>query len=363
MAPKRKRISDAGDGESSLHLVATSLDGVKQFSQFKQAKSQHVQTIALESSSRFSTTPIIIQAGLFKGHQALLIRPEVVPRKDSTFLDLPLEIRNMIYAELFGPSSDKVHIASRKNRGKLHCYFLKKVRRKFPGYNPYMDLRKVALDSRIGIFRTNRQVYDETTNYFFGTKTFVAPGPNQLATFLQSCGQSHMIRHIEVTRPALHQLQHCLHVLQDTTVDLRSITLPAMYWISDPEDMCWARYIDDLFRKNFHKHFLHLLEHYQECGNQERDADDVAAIIKLDYSEKLCSYEECRSDNSSTCRAMEDFAKELHGKFVDHLTTFRKISEVAKEDDYTYLDQAPAPERRETGRPKRNAVHKMSYAE
>lgn len=114
---------------------------------------------------------MVITSGFLKGRQVLVLEPDQTPTTSVSFLSLPPEVRNLIYSALLVQSDgDPCEV-----RG-----------------NQLKHIRCVGLDglSPFGLFRANRQVYQEAATVYYGWNQFNFTDTTTLAHFLSRIGSS-----------------------------------------------------------------------------------------------------------------------------------------------------------------------------
>lgn len=317
---------------------------------------------------------MVLTEGIFKGQKAILLLPEVKPENRPSLLSLPPEVRNLIYEELFRGTNDKITIARQKRNGKVRAYMTVLVK----GRNGYIHEQDIAPLSRIAIFRCNRQVYEETTTLFYGTKTFSAPTTKKMVALLKEMGPATAhIRKLEVLAPRYESLRQFYRLLEEI-VNLETLRLDSRWWVETPHSAHrvygYARW-RTLNLKYCHRNFMPFLQAMQK---HQQDIQAVSQIIQFDNRDCNCKgYDSVKQEYrcQAVTQEIEQYAEDFRQLVIDSLQASENASKeeamrkreeeqsvVEELDDYSYLDPAPAPERRETGRPKRRTVTEKSVS-
>lgn len=320
---------------------------------------------------------MVLTEGLFKGEKAILLLPEAKPNNRPSLLGLPPEVRNLIYEELFRGTDDKISVATQKRHGNTRVYMTVSVKSR----NGRVHDQEVAPFTRTAIFRTNRQVYEETTTMFFGTKTFFAPNTNKMLAFLQDMGSAKtLIRKMEVTAPRYESLREFGTMLQDIA-KLESLHLDSKHWMNTAHSSqrLWGNARWRVLPVKYT--YEHLIPFLQAAQKYRQDIQVVSEIVHFDDWDCTCQgYDHDKKEwrCQAVIKEIKEYKEEFRKRVVDSLQAAedaskekakRKLEEqqriVEKLDDFSYLQASPAPERRDTGRPKRRTVTEksVSYAE
>lgn len=261
--------------------------------------------------------------GVFKVRQVVVLR--AVPFR---FLDLPPELRNMIYGYTFngygsnGPSKIDIHATSEKTE-------------LFGWYDTCFEGSKPTM--RLGLLTTCRKIHKETASLFYGSQTF------QIRT---------------------NQLYHFLSRLPLHIKYIRKVEISQPYSLSQPP---MGKLKKGLRLLTGMEHLEHLQIDTWNLG--ARSTEWYALLLK----EFLSTMQEKVNDREALCRKIT-FAKDYKGTLDDKLN-FGDFLEAA----FLYLKDKPElgvpedtepeghliPARRDTGRPRRSVVASkvISYAE
>ncbi|KAG8627087.1 hypothetical protein KVT40_004570 [Elsinoe batatas] len=378
--PKRRRDDD--DIPSDDDEVFTSLDGEKAYSKRKNAKSTHTHAITFQSDSRFSLTPMTIHEGLFKGYQAILIKPEPERRSSSkSLLDLPAEIRNAIYEYLFHTIDSKLHINARTKDGKLQTLLQVTGEKNRPTTSTVAPVRRTA------IFTSNRQICEETTSMFFAQNAVSAPNVAKLSKFLVVSGQAMVdkIRTIELDshRSGSYYLQpDALRLLEGPATQLETITLLSRNWISttsgDHRRSMWR------YSRFPPATLARVLLPVLRALHATRPITMVIQMIKFNRAGEVCddcgtggfdrpwkNTTHCSTGQAQLTTAIDDFYKAATTalEYDDEKKQAKQLAEEKRErnkindlDDYSYLEPVVV-DRADTGRPKRASNKNIRYSE
>ncbi|KAF2228190.1 hypothetical protein BDZ85DRAFT_278053 [Elsinoe ampelina] len=383
--PKRKRDDD--DVPPDDDEVYSSLDGEKSYSKRKNAKSTHTHAITFQSESRFSLTPMVIHEGLFKGYQAILIKPEPERRSSSSFLDLPAEIRNAVYQELFGTVDGKLRIQAHRKEGKLRSYLEVTSEKRHHSTSVIAPIRRTA------IFSTCRQLYEEGTSMFFGLNTVVTPNINKLAEFLVVSGSAMVdkIRTIEleaVRSGTFSSQPDAMRLLEEASTRLETVTLLSRNWIGTPK----RGHRRTFWRSSGYPPAVLARVLFPVLRALHATRPDISAVvqmIKFNRAGEACDdcstgihwrdATHCTIGQTQLTEAIDDFYKEAT-KELESDDEKREAEQLAKEkieqekiaaeqkrdeamDDYSYLEPVVAVDRANTGRPKRASNKNIRYSE
>lgn len=118
--------------------------------------------------------------GEYNGRIALMLQPEPTDREKFSFLQLPAEIRNMIYSLVLERPGYNIAIESKKNES----------------FKPYWTQRQElyrleawsSLDYSSALMRVNKQIHNESTPYLFSRHAFMFGHSTVLLNFLSSIG-------------------------------------------------------------------------------------------------------------------------------------------------------------------------------
>ncbi|THX57986.1 hypothetical protein D6D06_03332 [Aureobasidium pullulans] len=141
-------------------------------------KKTYNQTVALTSKKPFSLEPVLMNEGPYKGRYVLVLQPEPADNEKFSFLELPAEIRNMIYSYVLERPGWSLHISG-KNSGVIEPRW-----RKESGewVTPAMDSYSTSL------MRVNKQISAESTPYLFSRHKFEFPDSTMMYRFLEYIG-------------------------------------------------------------------------------------------------------------------------------------------------------------------------------
>jgi len=299
-----------------------------------------------------------ISDGVFRGRQIVMLEPAPRVEKPFRFLELPAEIRNMVYSHLLGDDTMKVRI-----RVGYHSRIS----------GEWLDAHdeKVPMKPSTNILSVCRSVFDEAASVFYGSPVFVVSSMTDLRKLLTGFGScTKYLRHLTISYFSAYNTGAAFRLLGEAT-GLRSLHISFFTaHMGDRWGRAW-REIEHL--TSALKPFLLTL---QEARN---DREAVFSILQLRSPEPLCPLIRIRV-STRPCPECEE-GEEDYADFMAHFkrVAFKYLNDRAPEkvdenasglvdeqeddEDYSYLVPQPAPERRETGRPKRRATLANSYAE
>ncbi|KAF2165058.1 hypothetical protein M409DRAFT_24444 [Zasmidium cellare ATCC 36951] len=158
----------------------------------------HVRTLTVKNDTNFRVCPITITEGPMKGYYALVL----VPTCGFRFLDLPTEIRYMIYELSIAPGKTDLRLAIRENRDKKDPKVVG-VDYRFPATKRWQEGRKfekwigqegkwIKPDERatMSLLLVNKQVSGEAFEVLYRSHTFHFVYPAALDQFLKLNGTS-----------------------------------------------------------------------------------------------------------------------------------------------------------------------------
>ncbi|KAG9641313.1 hypothetical protein KCU95_g15155, partial [Aureobasidium melanogenum] len=141
-------------------------------------KKNFTQTIELSSKKPFSLEPVLMTKGPYAGRHVLVMQPEPDENEKFPFLNLPAEIRNMIYSLVLERPGCTIRLSG-KHSGVISTDW----------YDA--DDRYISKDDEpysTSLMRVNRQISVESTPYLFSRHTFAFPDSTMLQRFLQYLG-------------------------------------------------------------------------------------------------------------------------------------------------------------------------------
>ncbi|GAB7357715.1 hypothetical protein MBLNU459_g0378t1 [Dothideomycetes sp. NU459] len=277
--PPTMYLRTANDAGSSVINVSTGRGS--QTAQHIKLRDEYVLKLELKSSQCFSFTPMMISSGILKGRQILVLQPDQTPTTSVSLLDLPPEVRNIIYcALLVKPGQDPCYV-----RGKQ-----------------FKHLRCLGPES-FGLFRTSRQVYQEAATVYYGFNKFNFTDTTTLLHYLTRIGSStKFLRHVEVDGITKATAAKAGKLLAAAT-RLECLRLC-------PRDL----YIDTDFLVHA---FLPLFDALQTVHNNR---EKVFAIVRAHSADKICQGY-CFEDSGfwlpspCTCMTTEEFMDRMERSF------------------------------------------------
>ncbi|KAK4505218.1 hypothetical protein PRZ48_003181 [Zasmidium cellare] len=160
---------------------------------YDEKEGAHARTLTIKKSSNYRLCPVKVTEGPMKGFQAIVL----VPTNGFRFLDLPIEIRYIIYELSMPPSKTTLRLAMRENREKSDPKVVG-VRYRFKATKAWREGRELAtplgrrykwikMDERtpMCLLLVNKQVSSEAFEVLYSTHTFHFRYPEVLYTFLK----------------------------------------------------------------------------------------------------------------------------------------------------------------------------------
>ena len=340
---------------------------------------------ACESSPRTKWTSLIVKQmilsqGPFKGRKVYLLETGLSGSDQCLFLEiLPPEIRNIIYANVLNPPDNTLHIKALRGGVRAER---NRAQRSYRYYTTHDT-------GRAGILAACRQVHEEAAPIFYGSNMFIFHGTRVLSNFMTIIGSSaRFLRTIKVHDWASASMPQALKLLGNAT-NLEALHFPSFTWTTPDWEYHYYRRDPLTDAQSVANIFKSCLQNLQKSRN---DRHAVFDTLRFDDLEGMCDY--CTGigsrfpDRKCVCDSrpkayiawmellrvkvfayLED-AQEPIAKVENLIENADAVTKVATdeeptEDDFAYLEPSPAAARRETGRPKRQAVTKknISYAE
>ncbi|KAG9672160.1 hypothetical protein KCU95_g18885, partial [Aureobasidium melanogenum] len=144
----------------------------------KKNNKNFAQTIKLTSKKPFSLEPVLMNEGPYAGRHVLVMQPEPDENEKFPFLDLPAEIRNMIYSLVLERPGCSIRLSG-KHSGIISTDW-------YEGNNRLIS--KEAEPYSTSLVRVNKQISSEASPYLFSRHTFEFPDSTMLQRFLEYLG-------------------------------------------------------------------------------------------------------------------------------------------------------------------------------
>ncbi|KAF1348935.1 hypothetical protein BDV97DRAFT_194971 [Delphinella strobiligena] len=127
----------------------------------------------LSSNKSFALEQTTFLSGPYKGYQALILVP--VPEHKFPFMELPPELRNMIYTFLLAPKGYDISLRGKK-AGNFQARFQARA-------TPQARARP-SLTQGLAMLSVSKEIHEEAASVFYGCNRFVAYGFPALMSFL-----------------------------------------------------------------------------------------------------------------------------------------------------------------------------------
>lgn len=313
-------------------------------------------------------------SGSFKGYQALILVP--VPTEKFPFLELPAELRNLIYHALLAPDGHEIVLqGAQKNSYKA------RLLPKTPGG------RATPLDGSInGILSVSKEVHIEAMSVLYGCNKITARGGMALKWFLNMIGRGRAyLREIHIDTAHTYYLHTALQHINASSrllVDAHSLTHFDISGVSSSRSAWGSPPLEKgrLIAQSMHS-FIQML------ADRGKDESEILEIIRL--VESLCpEHRRLKASEDSALVQDCDLCKQLHisneqsykhfkADVSDNLVILKNLAEArlsAEQETREAVREAKRNHgvkvsepvvRRDTGRPKRQSVaaQELSYAE
>lgn len=177
--------------------------------------------------------------GRYAGRHILVLEP--LSEDHFRFLDLPPEVRNIIYAHLLVRRGVKLHIDGGKPEN---------VRGNWGGWPPppSRKRKKSRCQPHADIFRVSRQVIEEASSVFYGFNRFIFYRFMGLHSFLQKIGpRATHLRDIEVVLYGDYAAESSFRLLAQAK-DLEHLAIQVSLWRDQAKAVKWARQLRPLLR-------------------------------------------------------------------------------------------------------------------
>ncbi|PPJ56961.1 hypothetical protein CBER1_00504 [Cercospora berteroae] len=214
---KRKAHSDTGEHEPGKMVASKPVyPGFKHWktktsrlknatmsetSAYESKSGSFVQTIKVKHDDAFRLKPLTFTEGPLKGHHILLLEPST---DHFPFLDLPAEIRQMIYDECFLDERG-TSISQLKRRGHAHRVV---SHGRLLGTSARWNGSKATWTNKppsaLGLLTANKQIWDEVSSTIYGN-TFHFPDFKTCQTFLEQIGTMRSLLRDVVFEPRAYQ--------------------------------------------------------------------------------------------------------------------------------------------------------------
>lgn len=336
-----------------------------------------------------------------------MLKDEGITSSPSPLLSLPAELRNNILFQLFDVDTDK---AKYTISGTKDTNLKASVRVKQKHWRGYEYESRCRGKAPVALLATCRQMYNEAAPIFYGNSVLHFDSPRVMANFFNHIGSAiELLTNVELGFASASQLRQSMEELARAT-QLEKLRLKAMYWA--PQHWLQPRPRADRWLGGY-AGFIHWANILANCEplfvrfwKAGKSADEILDVVSFNHETFACvhldgvpkadipktdvdssedhddSGTEYDSPHTRTCcfkwrkyHAWLDGIKASMTLWLQTKTAEekkrqeRENAKAAKAskhlDDFSYLEAAPAPTRRDTGRPKRRTTldKGVSYAE
>ncbi|KAI5368300.1 hypothetical protein Slin14017_G033360 [Septoria linicola] len=247
-------------------------------STFDGTTSSFRHAVNIESDISYCLKQYTIMTGAMQGHRALIL----VPAGNFRLLDLPIEIRQMIYGYLL---TREEPIKLKRYVGRLVQQSFTQGTTKSDGWN--VELRKWRSREQhlLAITGVNKEIHQEAAEVLYSTNRFVFQDPQTLSLLSKLArGGTHHFRHIELSSSRGDSSGHlaaAINVLKDCA-SLRSVRLPhasVCYNFDPASNFRSRRSADSISAKTLVDACLPLLFNLQKARHQRQIMGNVVDIL------------------------------------------------------------------------------------
>jgi hypothetical protein len=195
--------------------------------------------------------------GPYAGLHVLVLQPEPEEHEKFPFLDLPAEIRNIIYSLVLERPGNHIHLSG-KHTGIINALWLGPKRN---------DTSRIHGTYSTSLMRVNKQINLESTPYLFSRHTFEFTDSTMLQRFLEYIGPERTKSLVSVqvnTQYAISTWQ--AYSLLSSAVALTKLEIQSMYYYYRNPHFDWSSV---------------LLPFVQSLCSTGRSRDDVLDIITI----------------------------------------------------------------------------------
>ncbi|KAK5121645.1 hypothetical protein LTR85_004817 [Meristemomyces frigidus] len=275
----------------------------KEESQFNVASARFSQVVDVENSDAFTLKPLTLTEGQYKGRHILMLEP-VTPTEYFRFLDLPPELRGMVYDLLLQQPEERIIMDTYKPVGQprrpVRAGFRSKHTHKRMQWDKLRGKWVGQKASNFSLLRVNQQLREEAAAVVYGNHTFACSDMAAMLIFLETIGgmRKHL-RHVKLglwhnyqeskTRPIFDLLKEAK--------GLRTLEIEHRTICSNPE----YTYGKVTTAEGFVRDCLSLLKTLHKEQQEAATSVDVRDIIKVGEVEKCWA---CRRTLKDDCNTM-----------------------------------------------------------
>jgi hypothetical protein len=246
--------------------------------------------------------------GPYAGLHVLVLQPEPDEHKKFPFLDLPAEIRNMIYSLVLERPGYQIELSG-KHSGVIHTRWYGRGR-------GYMSRHDQPYST--SLMRVNKQISVESTPYLFSRHTFEFRDSTMMQRFLEYLGpeRTKSLVSVKVTQHYVISISKA-YALLSSAISLTKLEISSSYWYPYG------------YQTRFDWSAV-LLPIFQSLLSAGRSRDDIFDMITI------------HGAVAGSCREHGSFRPEVNKDCQKSVTAYEDFNKKLRDDIDKELDKAEA---------------------